>query len=43
MRGCKRAHIQSHLDEFIWRYHNGVHDDRVKCYGLLVQIIAKYY
>ncbi|RNA00670.1 ISXO2-like domain-containing [Brachionus plicatilis] len=40
MRG---AHIQSHLDEFIWRYNNGVHDDRVKCYGLLIQIIAKYY
>ncbi|RNA21956.1 hypothetical protein BpHYR1_003912 [Brachionus plicatilis] len=43
MRGCKRAHIQSHFDEFIWRYNNGVHDDRVKCYGLLIQIIAKYY
>ena len=43
MRGCKRNFIQSYLDEFIWRFNKNVNNDRVKCYYLILNVIAKYY
>jgi hypothetical protein len=43
IRGCKRSYIQSFLDEFVWRFNNGVHNDRVAAYNLILKTIAKFY
>ncbi|CAF1088466.1 unnamed protein product [Brachionus calyciflorus] len=43
MKGCKRAYIQSYLDEFIWRFNNNLSTDRVGCYNLILKVIVKFY
>ena len=43
MRGCKRAFIQSYLDEFMRRLNNQVHSDKIACYNLILVSLAKFY
>lgn len=43
IKGCKRAYVQSYIDEFIWRYNNCVNNDRVLCYSLLLKELARFY
>ncbi|CAF0765448.1 unnamed protein product [Brachionus calyciflorus] len=43
MRGCIRDMVQSHIDEFIWRYNNKVNVDRKKAYDRILEEISIYY
>lgn len=43
MRGCKRSLIQTFLDEFVWRFNNDVTTDRILCYNLILETLAKFY
>ena len=41
MNGCKRAHLQSYLNEFMWRQWHDV--NRVEAFDKLLEEIGKYY
>ena len=41
MRGCTRAYIQSHIDEFMWRHNNRV--TREEAFDKLLTSIASVY
>ena len=43
MKGCKRNYIQTYLDEFMWRFNNQVHNNRTKCYSLILSNIQNFY
>ena len=43
MRGCQRSLIQTFLDEFVWRFNNDVTTDRILCYKLILETLAKFY
>ncbi|CAF1063061.1 unnamed protein product [Brachionus calyciflorus] len=42
MNGCKRVYVQSYLDEYVWRFNNGVSTNRV-CYELILNALASLY
>ncbi|CAF1131279.1 unnamed protein product, partial [Brachionus calyciflorus] len=35
--------IQSYLDEFMWRFNNSVHNNRIESYVLILKVISKFY
>lgn len=39
MRECKRNHIQSYIDEFMWRQNNKL--DRTSAYEAILKLISK--
>ncbi|CAF0979658.1 unnamed protein product [Brachionus calyciflorus] len=43
MRGAKRSDIQSHLDEFTWRFNNKLNNDRLACFNFILTVISKFY
>jgi hypothetical protein len=43
IHGCKRVYVQNYIDEYVWRFNNGVTTDRKACYELILKTIALFF